>query len=78
VLDQIACPAFARGCAAVADAPFAHPLGVPDALPAAAMYALLFVVALPRRPTGWLRWVTLAYDARALLPGSRRRSVTEA
>jgi uncharacterized membrane protein len=40
------CPLFAKGCEAVADAPFARPFGIPDGYLGAGLYAAILVLLL--------------------------------
>ena len=45
-VQHLSCPILKHGCEAVADAPFARPLGIPDGFIAAGMYGLLIVLTL--------------------------------
>ena len=54
-VEHLRCPLFAPGCEAVADAPFARPLGVPDGFIAAGLFGLLVVLAAVSPRGGWAR-----------------------
>jgi uncharacterized membrane protein len=65
-VKKLICPLFG-GCEAVADAPFARPLGVPDGFIALGLYGVILVLLLaPGRPV-WLAWTLLALAALATL-----------
>lgn len=53
LVEHMSCPLLKHGCEAVADAPFARPLGIPDGLIAAAVYGLLVLLALFATPVSW-------------------------
>ena len=55
-VDHLKCPILGGGCEAVADAPFARPLGVPDGFIGAGMYGLLIVLALAGSQTTWIQY----------------------
>jgi uncharacterized membrane protein len=61
------CPLFRHGCEAVADAPSARPWGIPDGFLAAGLYAMLMVLAVVDRHTGWLHFVTRGLAILAML-----------
>jgi uncharacterized membrane protein len=54
-VEHLSCPIFKHSCEAVADAPFARPLGIPDGFLAAGLYAVLILLAL-FTPAAWLRY----------------------
>jgi uncharacterized membrane protein len=56
-IEHLSCPLLKHGCEAVADAPFARPLGIPDGFIAAGLYALLFVLAFLNPQTAWIRYL---------------------
>jgi uncharacterized membrane protein len=51
------CPLFARGCEAVADAPFARPFGIPDGYLGAGLYAAILLLLLA--PAERWVWISL-------------------
>jgi hypothetical protein len=55
-IEHMSCPLLKHGCEAVADAPFARPLGIPDGFIAAAMYGLLILLALLGPQMVWVRY----------------------
>ena len=55
-VEHLSCPLFKSGCEAVADAPFARPLGVPDGFIAAGMYAVLIALAFVDPAHAWVRY----------------------
>jgi len=55
-IEHMSCPLLKHGCEAVADAPFARPLGIPDGFIAAVIYALLIALALLTPQLMWLRY----------------------
>jgi uncharacterized membrane protein len=61
-VEHLKCPLLKHGCEAVADAPFARPLGIPDGFIAATIYGLLILLALISPETLWVR-----YSVRALV-----------
>lgn len=65
-VKTLICPLFG-GCEAVADAPFARPLGVPDGFIALGLYGVILVPLLaPARPA-WLTWSVMALAVLATL-----------
>jgi uncharacterized membrane protein len=58
VVRRIWCPAFGKGCEAVADAPFARPFGIPDGHLGAALYLAIVLLLLGPVERLWV-WVTL-------------------
>ena len=64
-VGHLACPAFGQGCEAVADAPFAHPYGVPDGFLGAGLY--LLVLGSLGLKTQWAPNVTAALVAIVVL-----------
>lgn len=59
-VDHLKCPLLKHGCEAVADAPFAHPFGIPDGLIAAGMYGALVLFAIIGPEASWIRYATRA------------------
>lgn len=66
-VEHLKCPLLKHGCEAVADAPFAHPFGIPDGFIAAAIYGLLILLALIGRETLWLQYSLRALAVLAVL-----------
>jgi uncharacterized membrane protein len=63
-VDRLICPIFKDGCEGVADAPFAHPFGIPDGYIGAALYALISVLLLaPSRRWIWIATLVLSGTA---------------
>jgi uncharacterized membrane protein len=63
-VDRLICPIFKDGCEGVADAPFAHPFGIPDGYIGAALYALISVLLLaPSRRWIWVAALVLSGTA---------------
>lgn len=58
VVDGRWCPLLGDGCEIVADAPFAHPHGIPDGFIGAALYGLIIALLLIPAGPSWT-WVTL-------------------
>jgi uncharacterized membrane protein len=60
-IGHLICPIFAEGCEGVADAPFAHPFGIPDGYIGAGLYALVLVLLLvPASHAAWIALLTLS------------------
>ena len=57
-VSHLWCPVFGHGCEAVADAPFARPLGIPDGYIAAVLYATIFLLLLGPVEKLWV-WLPL-------------------
>ena len=55
-IEHMSCPLLKHGCEAVADAPFARPLGIPDGFIAAAMYGLIILLAVLGPQMTWARY----------------------
>ncbi|MBV9769760.1 MAG: hypothetical protein JOZ32_09335 [Bryobacterales bacterium] len=55
-VQNLKCPLFKHGCEAVADAPFAHPFGIPDGFIAAVLYGLLILLVLMSPELRWVRY----------------------
>lgn len=65
-VKTLICPLFG-GCEAVADAPFARPLGVPDGFIALGLYGVILALLLaPVRP-GWVTWAAIVFAVLATL-----------
>ena len=58
VVEGLWCPLLGNGCQMVADAPFAHPHGIPDGYIGAALYGTILLLLL-LVPSG-RRWAWLA------------------
>jgi uncharacterized membrane protein len=56
LIEHMSCPLLKHGCEAVADAPFARPLGIPDGFIAAVLYGLLILLALLGPQIMWIRY----------------------
>lgn len=57
-VGRLWCPLLGDGCRAVADAPFAHPYGIPDGYIGAALYGLILALLLVPSAHRWA-WVAL-------------------
>ena len=66
-VEHLKCPLLGHGCEAVADAPFARPLGIPDGFIAAAAYGLLIVLAFLNPQMGWVRYALRGIAIAAIL-----------
>ena len=66
-VGHLICPVTGYGCQAVADAPFAHPFGIPDGLLAAALYAVIGVLLLAPAQRAWVRTPLLGLAILAML-----------
>lgn len=60
-VKHLVCPAFGRGCEAVANASFARPLGIPDGLLGVGMDSAMLAMAVVRRPSPRLVWVQFGF-----------------
>jgi uncharacterized membrane protein len=56
-VEHLKCPLLKHGCEAVADAPFARPFGIPDGFIAAALYGVLFGLALFHLQSSSIRYI---------------------
>src|SRR5215470_9630650 len=54
-VQHLWCPAFGKGCEAVADAPFATPFGIPDGYIAAVLYGIVIILLLGPVEKPWVR-----------------------
>lgn len=65
VVGRLWCPLLGNGCEAVADAPFAHPYGIPDGYIGAALYGLILALLLvpPGRHWAWVALIVLGIFA---------------
>jgi uncharacterized membrane protein len=60
-IGRLICPIFADGCEGVADAPFAHPFGIPDGYIGAGLYTIVVVLLfMPAWQMVWIALVTLS------------------
>jgi len=57
-VERLWCPLLGDGCRAVADAPFAHPYGIPDGHIGAALYGIILALLLVPSRHRWA-WVAL-------------------
>lgn len=57
-VGRLWCPLLGDGCQVVADAPFAHPYGIPDGSIGAALYGLILALLLEPPGQRWA-WVAL-------------------
>lgn len=57
-VGRLWCPLLRHGCQAVADAPFAHPYGIPDGYIGAALYGLILALLIVSPGRRWV-WVAL-------------------
>jgi uncharacterized membrane protein len=58
LVGRLWCPLLGDGCQAVADAPFAHPYGIPDGYLGAALYGLIVALVLVSHGQRWT-WIAL-------------------
>ncbi len=65
VVDRLWCPLLG-GCQAVADAPFARPLGVPDGYIGAALYTIIAVLLIVPHGHRWISVVLLGLGGLAV------------
>jgi uncharacterized membrane protein len=57
-VNHLWCPLFAKGCEAVADAPFARPFGIPDGFIGAGLYVVIMLLLLAPVEKRWV-WIAL-------------------
>jgi uncharacterized membrane protein len=66
-VKHIWCPAFAKGCEAVADAAFAKPFGIPDGYIASVLYAVIVLLLMGPTASLWIRAPLLVLTSLATL-----------
>ena len=67
VIERLWCPLLGQGCEAVADAPFARPLGIPDGYIAATLYVLILALLLVQSGQRWASMSLIALGVLAVM-----------